>query len=322
MPQLELSCALSLNERTRPLLDGSVVPDGIALNTTTLSPGEMFYRQLKFGDFDVSEMSLASFTIARSHGDTEWLGLPVFTMRRFFHTGIWVRAGAGIEKPADLRGKRVGVPEFQQTAVVWIRAVLQDEFGLDPRDMEWFMERGPEVSPGGSTGFTPPAGVTFSHVPADTNLGAMLLDGSLDAVLFYVVRNNFIDRSRVRFEDRSDVHPLFPDPAAEGRRYYAKTGLFPINHCCVVRRSLAERHPWIVLNLYNAFVAAKAANATARAGLLEPFYETGLLAPEARADLARDPLAYGVRAARPEVETITRALHDQGLVERVVGLDE
>ncbi len=322
MTALSLSCALAVNERTRPLLDGSVIPQGISLATTALTPGEMFYRQLKFGDFDVSEMSLASFTIARSRGDDTWIALPVFTMRRFFHTEIWVRTAANIDSPAGLRGKRVGVPEFQQTAVVWDRAILHDEFGLDQREMEWFMERGAEMSHGGSTGFTPPPGVRFSHVPHDANLGTMMLDGSLDAVLFYVVRDNFIDRSKVRFEGRADVRPLFADPAAEARRYYAKTGLYPINHCVVVRRTLAEQHPWIVLNLYNAFVAAKNANAAARNALLVPYLETGLVPPEAAPGLARDPMPYGVRAARPELTTICRALHEQGLTQREVALDE
>src|SRR5262245_58614241 len=158
-PKLELSIALSDNENTRPLLDGVVEAEGLRLVPTAVHPSEMFWRQLKFGDFDVSEMSMSSLLIATSRGPTPWVALPVFTSREFFHTRVLVRADAGIAKPEDLRGKRVGVPEYQQTAAIWGRGVLQHEFGVHARDMEWFMERPPDKSHGGATGFMPPAGV-------------------------------------------------------------------------------------------------------------------------------------------------------------------
>src|SRR6202521_6196478 len=144
--RLELSIALSDNERTRPLLEGRVVPQGIRLVPTMVHPSEMFWRQLRFAEFDVSEMSMSSLLISTargaSPGPTPWVALPVFTTREFFHTRILVRADAGIAAPADLRGKRVGVPEYQQTAAIWGRGVLENEFGVRPRDMEFFMERG------------------------------------------------------------------------------------------------------------------------------------------------------------------------------------
>src|SRR6202521_4045774 len=136
--RLELSIALSDNERTRPLLEGRVVPQGIRLVPTMVHPSEMFWRQLRFAEFDVSEMSMSSLIIAVSRGaspgPTPWVALPVFTTREFFHTRILVRADAGIAAPADLAGKRVGVPEFQQTAAIWGRGALENEFGVRPRD--------------------------------------------------------------------------------------------------------------------------------------------------------------------------------------------
>src|ERR1700680_593638 len=140
-PKLELSLALSDNENTRPLLNGSMTAEGIRLIPTAVHPSEMFWRQLKFGDFDVSEMSMSSLLISTARGPTPWLALPVFTTREFFHTRMLVRANAGIATPADMRGKRVGVPEFQQTAAIWGRGVLEHEFGVKPREMEFFMER-------------------------------------------------------------------------------------------------------------------------------------------------------------------------------------
>jgi 4,5-dihydroxyphthalate decarboxylase len=135
MPRLQLSLIMSANPRSRPVLDGSVTPDGIDLTCTVAHPSEIFWRQLHFKEFDVSEMSLSSLLMAIARGNTDWVGLPIFTSRRFFHTWGWVRADAGIAGPSDLRGKRVGVPEYQQTAALWSRGVLQHEFGVAPTDM-------------------------------------------------------------------------------------------------------------------------------------------------------------------------------------------
>jgi 4,5-dihydroxyphthalate decarboxylase len=146
-----------------------------------LHGSEIFWRQLHFQDFDISETSLSSLLMATAQGNRDWVGIPVFTSRQFFHTNIWVRADAGIEQPADLKGKRVGVPEYQQTAARWARGVLQHEFGVHPKDVEWFMERTPERSHGGATGFQPPAGVKVNRIRAPPGGGQALLpqDGPL-----------------------------------------------------------------------------------------------------------------------------------------------
>jgi 4,5-dihydroxyphthalate decarboxylase len=318
---LELSIALSDNERTRPLLEGRVVPQGITLVPTMVHPSEMFWRQLRFAEFDVSEMSMSSLLIATSRGDTRWIAIPVFTMRKFFHTSIIVRTDSGIGKPADLRGKRIGVPEYQQTWAIWSRGILQHEFGVHAREIEWFMERNPDKSHGGATGFAAPAGVRVNQIPPQTNIGEMLLRGELHGALHYLVDRNLVDRSTV---DISAVtRTLFADPAAEGRRYYAKTGLFPINHTVVVRRSLLARHPWIALNLYSAFVAAKEEIARCGESYLHWYFETGLLDENAKHTLTQnDPLAYGFKAARPVLETIAQYVHEQGLSARKVELKE
>jgi 4,5-dihydroxyphthalate decarboxylase len=319
--KLELSIALSENENTRAVLDGRIAPDGIKLYPTALHPSEMFWRQLKFAEFDVSEMSMSSLTIATSQGPTQWVALPVFTTREFFHLRILVRVAAGIQSPADLRGKRVGVPEYQQTAALWSRGVLQHEFGVHPREIEWHMERTPETSHGGATAFKPPAGVTVNRIPPTTNIGEMLLRGELDATLLYLTHQNLVDRSRADLSNDARFKPLF-DRKAEGPRYFAKTGIYQINHGMVIRRSIFERYPWAALNIYNSFVQARAAVLRARDTSLHRHYEPGLIGDDVRRALATDPMAYGVKSSRKVLETITQYVHEQGLSPRRVGLQE
>jgi 4,5-dihydroxyphthalate decarboxylase len=320
--ELELSIALSGNEYTRALIDGTVKVNGIRLLPTEIHPSEMFWRQLKYAEFDISEMSAASFFIATSRGPTDWVGLPVYTMRQFFHTGILVRTDAGIDKPADLRGKRVGVPEYQQTSAIWSRGILEHEFGVKATEVDWHMERIPERSHGSSTGFTPPAGVRLNQIPATSSIGEMLMAGTLDATLLYLNDKNLVDRSRIDVEASPLIRPLFPDRDAERQRYYKKTGIYPLNHFVVVRRSLVEQHPWIPLNLYSAFLAAKAEVERYGNAMLKSYLELGLLGGEAKKGLAADPMAYGVKATRPVLETIAQYLHEQGLTSRRVGLEE
>lgn len=320
-PKLELSLALSDNENTRPLLDGTVEAEGIRLIPTAVHPSEMFWRQLKFGEFDVSEMSMSSLLIATSRGPTPWVALPVFTSRAFFHTWALVRSDAGISKPEDLRGKRVGVPEYQQTAAIWSRGVLQHEFGVHAREMEWFMERNPDKSHGGSTGFSPPPGVRLQYIPPSTDIGEMLVNAELDATLLYFGRRNLVDRSRADHTANARIRPLF-DNEKEGWRYFAVTGLYPINHTVVVRRALLEKHPWIALNLYSAFAAARAEVLRAGEEMLRPYYVTGLIEPETRNELANDPMAYGIKASRKVLETIAQYVHEQGLTARLVKIEE
>ena len=184
------------------------------------------------------------------------------------------------------------------------------------------MERTEEISHGGATGFRPPEGVTLHRIPAHDSIGAMLVDGRLDATLHYLTNTNMVDRSRVRLEDRPDIHLLFRDPAEEGRRYYAKTGLFPINHAMVIRRSIVEQNPWVVLNVYNAFREAKDRWLAQVLDAVQTHRQLGLLSREAAEALRKDPYPYGVVANRTILETIARYSHEQGLTPRLIALDE
>ena len=158
------------------------------------------------------------------------------------------------------------MPEYQQTAALWARGVLQQEFGVEPRHMEFWMERGASHSHAGAVGFTPPPGVTIHTIPPEKSLGGMMLAGELDAALHYIVDDNLVDRSTADLWNHPDIGPLFPDPVAEGIRYYRKTGIFPINHGMVIKREIAEKHPWAVLNLLKAFDRANDIANRERAG--------------------------------------------------------
>jgi len=322
MAKLQLSLIMGANDRSRPVLDGAVSPDGIDLTCTVAHPSEIFWRQLHFQEFDVSEMSLSSLLMAMASGNRDWIGLPIFTSRRFFHTGAWVRTDSGIDQPADLKGKRVGVPEYQQTAALWSRGVLKHEFGVEPEDLEWWMERTEERSHGGATGFRPPAGIRFNRIGANQSIGTMLMDGQLDATLLYITDNNLVDRSRITLEGNPKFRLLFPNPGAEGQRYFEKTGIFPINHGMVVRRSLYEQHPWVALNIFNAFRLAKELVGARMREMVSTHVELGLLGPDARKALSVDPYPYGVKSNQKVLETVVDYSFEQGLTPRRMQLDE
>ena len=320
--EIQLSIGMASNPRTWPILDGTVKADAIELLPSVLHPSELFWRQLRFADFDVSEMSFSSLMMATAKGDDRWVGLPVFTTRKFFHTWALIRRDAGIEAPADLKGKRVGVPEYQQTAALWTRGVLSHEFGVAPAEMEFWMERNPDHSHAGATGFTPPPGVTIHQIPQDKNIGAMMLAGELDATLLYIVNPNLVDRSTADLWNHPDIRPLFPDPVAEGARYYRKTGLYPINHGMVMKREVAERHPWAILNLFKAFERANDIADERRMAQVEYHLDTGAIPSEAAEALRRPMARHGIAANRKELETAAGYSHEQGLTPRLVELEE
>jgi len=316
------SIAVTSNPRTWPVIDGRVKPDGVDFTPIVLHPSELFWRQLRFAEFDVAELSVSSLMMAKSKGDDRFVGIPVFTSRKFFHTCVLVRRAAGIDTPADLKGKRVGVPEYQQTAALWARGVLQHEFGVAPSDIEFWMERPAARSHGGATGFQPPPGVTVNRIPLDKDMGSMMLSGELDATIYYHVDSNLIDRSTADLAGHPDIKPLFADSVAEGVRYYRKTGIYPINHAMVIKRELAERHPWAALNILKAFNQANEIARRERVEQAEYHVDTGLIAPEAKRALDTQILSHGIKANRRVVETIAQYSHEQGLTPRPAKLED
>ena len=183
------------------------------------------------------------------------------------------------------------------------------------------MERTPETSHGGATGFKAPEGVTVHQIPLTTNIGEMMVRGELDATLRDLTHANLVDRSRINLASDARFKPLF-DRAAEAKRYFAKTGIYQINHGMVIRRSIFERHPWAALNIYNAFAKARGDVIRARDTSLLRHFEPGLIGDDVRKALATDPMAYGVKGNRKVLETITQYVHEQGLTARRVALED
>jgi 4,5-dihydroxyphthalate decarboxylase len=320
--KLQLSLATASNPRSWPILDGTVAPDGIELVPTIMHPSEMFWRQLRFADFDVSEMSFSSLMMARARGDDRWVGLPIFTTRKFFHADILVRRDSGIEKPADLKGRRVGVPEYQQTAALWARGILQHEFGVNQTEMEFWMERVPSHSHAGAVAFKPPPGVTIHQIPVEKSIGSMMVSGELEAVIHYIRHDNLVDRSKVDLANHPGIKNIFGDAVAEGVRYFRKTGIYPINHGMVVRREIAEKHPWVVLNLLKAYDKANEVADAQRMEHASYHIDSGAISQDAAKALREPVLRHGIKANRKILETAAQYSLEQGLTPRLMKLDE
>ena len=318
----QLSIAFAANPRTWPILDGRAKPEGIDLVASVVGPSELFWRQLKYADFDVAEMSFSSFIIALSKGDDRFVGLPIFTTRRFFHSFILVRRDSGIEKPEDLKGKRVGVTEYQQTGALWTRGALEHEWGVAARDCEWFMERTPELSHGGATGFSPPEGVVLRQIPPEKSVASMMVSGELHACVHYRGHKTLVNRSSLDLFNHPEIRTLFPDPRKEGIRYMNKTGIFPINHGMVIRREIAEKHPWVAINLVQAFNEANRIADAERLEHCEYHIATGLLPAAAREALRKTVVKHGVAANRKTLEAAALHSAEQGLTPRLVTLGE
>jgi 4,5-dihydroxyphthalate decarboxylase len=324
MANLQLSLAITSNPRTWPIIDGRAKPEGIDFTMTVLGPAEMFWRQLRFAEFDVSEMSMSELMMIRQRGDDRFIGIPIFTTRRFYHTAMLVRKNAGIDGPADLKGKRIGVPEYVQTAALWSRGVLENEFGIAPNDMTFFMERVPERSHAGAIAFKAPPGVTINQIPPEKSIASMLLAGELDAYMAYFRKHapDMIDRSDVDLENHPDIKPLFADPAAEAARFYKKTGIYPINHGMVIKRTAYERNPWAVINILKAFGEANDITEAERREHVAYHLETGLVPADYRKPLGSRLINFGLKANRATLELAAKYSNQQGLTQRIMKMEE
>jgi 4,5-dihydroxyphthalate decarboxylase len=328
MPDLALSFISNFNERVEPLMNGTIKADGIEVIPTYSHPSETFWRQLRFQEFEVAEMSMSSYLIARSRG-VDMIGIPVFPSRRFFHADLSYHVDSGVKQPGDLVGKRIGVGEYQQTASLWARGVLDHDFGVSQYKVDWYMERTEELSHGGATGFKPPPGISLHRIPPEKSLATMLVDHEIDAapIAGHLSRAvNVIDRSthiRGSEGDWSKVKPLFPDQIAEAKRFISKYSFVPVNHTYIIRGDVYRANPEVAVKLYDAFLKAKAcANET----LLERIPAALVFAPEylamTRDILGEDPFPYGVKANAAMLQTLIGFSHEQGLTPRQMKLEE
>jgi len=315
--KLRLSIAIGDYDRTRALLDGRVQIDGANPVFMTLSPEETFFRALRQQAFDISELSLSSYVVKASRNECPYVALPVFLSRAFRHTSIWVRKDR-IRAPQDLKGKRVGVPEYQLTANVWARAILADDHGVQPRDVTWV--RGGIETPGRpeKIALALPADVRIEDAPADRTISDLLDTGDVDG--FIAPRPPAGAAAR-----NPQVRWLFDDPTAAAKDWYRRTGIFPIMHVVGVRRTLVRRHPWLPVAVLKAFAEAKALALDALADtsatkVTLPFVEEQLKA--ARETLGDDFWSYGVAGNEATLRAFVRHHHAQGLSNREMALDE
>ena len=327
MSKLSLGFISAFNERVEPLMNGTIEAEGIELIPTYSHPAETFWRQLKFGEFEVAEMSMSSFLIARSQG-ADMIALPVFPSRRLFQTELSYHIDSGITKPEDLADKRLGVAEYQQTAALWIRGILEHDFGVSQYKIHWYMERSEEMSHGAATGFKPPAGISFNRIAPNKSLASTLLENELDVAHVaspWVLQANALDRSsRIAGKgDWSKIKPLFPDRMAEGARFYKQHGFLPVNHAYIIRGDIYKKYPWVAFNLYTGFVKAKA---RAREQLLERIPSALFFAPEyaamTREMIGDDPFPYGIKANKAMLDTIVAFSHEQGLTPKKMTVEE
>ena len=320
MSDLPLSLLSVPGDLVDPLLDGHVKPEGIELTVTRTDGSTAYWRQLKFEEFDVSVMSVTSYMLAKSHG-WDAVGLPVFASRRFMHVDLSYHEDSGIRDAHDLAGKRVGVGEYQQTASVWLRGVFEHDFGVSQYKIEWYMERTEELSHGGSTGFEPPKGISFNRVPADKSLASMLVHNEIDVAgvgRAFQTRTNVIDRSfqiRAQDADWSKIKRLFPDPMAEGIRFFEKYGCVPATQMYVIRGDVYREHPWIAFNLYEAFLRSKQIAVDTIADRIPSLLIFGRdYLANTRKVLGNDPYPYGLNANRKMLDTVYDFAVEQGLV--------
>ncbi len=328
MAKLTLSFISAFNERVELLMNGTIEAEGIELIPTYSHPAETFWRQLKFHEFDIAEMSMSSFLIARSHG-IDMLALPVFPSRRLFQTELSYHAGSGIDRPEDLAGKRVGVAEYQQTAALWIRGILEHDFGVSQYKVHWYMERSEELSHGAATGFKPPPGISFNRIAPDKSLASTLAAHELDAAHIaspWVLRANTLDRSSrigASGADWNTIRPLFPDRMVEGARFFKKHGFLPVNHAYVIRGDVERRYPWLAASLYDGFLRAKTAfqeTLPAKIPAVLLFGQEYLAITQAI--FGDDPFPYGIKNNAAMLDTITTYSYEQGLTPRKMNFEE
>ncbi|NUA27800.1 ABC transporter substrate-binding protein [Cupriavidus basilensis] len=317
MTKLRLSVAMGDYDRTRALLDGRVQIDGVDPVYMTLNPEEMFFRAMRSQDFDITELSFSSYLVKHSRGDCPYIAVPVFLSRAFRHTSIYVRKDR-IKRPEDLKGCRIGIPEYQLTAIVWARAILQDEFGIRPSDVTWV--RGGIDMPGRpeKVKLQLPADVRVEPAPEGRTISDMLDHGEIDG--FIAPR----PPSATALHNEN-IAWLFDDPTAEAKHYFRRTGVFPIMHVVGVRKTLAQAHPWLPGAVFKAFSQSKAhalaqLSDTSATKVTMPFVEEMLKA--ARETLGEDYWSYGVQANRRTLETFVRHHHGQGLSERLVPVED
>jgi 4,5-dihydroxyphthalate decarboxylase len=303
----------------RPLKDGAVRAEGMEINFITINrPPEVHWRMGVHSEFDAAEMSFGSFVAGKARGDFPFVGIPAFVYRKFRHSCAYVNVDAAIENPEDLKGKRVGVPEWQMTATVWLRGFIQDDFGVRPRDVYWLTGGLESSARKEKVSLRLPPEIKIENIAPGKNLSDMLVAGEIDALLTAQVPVPYVKRV-------PQVKRLFANPRRVETEHFQRTGIFPIMHVMVIREEFYKRHPWVAQSLYKALLEAKN-------HCIEGIYRndaihsalpwTGPHADEIRKLMGRDFWPYGVEPNRKTIETFLRYSTEQGLTARTLAVEE
>jgi 4,5-dihydroxyphthalate decarboxylase len=317
MAKLRLTLACWDYDRTRALQDGRVEVEGVDLTYLPLRVEETFWRMLRYGEFDAAEMSTGSYLMSRDKGAPKLIAIPVFPSKTFRHSCIYINTDSGIRKPADMAGKRVGVPEYQITMATWVRGILQHEYGVAPEKMKWLT--GGEEHPGreDKVRHNLPPNIDIRPIPPGNTLSGMLETGDIDAMISAHMPSPFVRR-------HPKVQRLIPNFREVEQDYFRRTKIFPIMHTVVIREEVYEKNPWIAQSLFKAFNESKKL-------CQEAMYEFSALKymlawsidemEKEREILGDDPWTYGLEANRHVLETLVQYTHEQGLISKRLDID-
>jgi 4,5-dihydroxyphthalate decarboxylase len=317
MAKLQLTLACEDYDRTRPIKERRIKPEGVEINYLVMPVEEIFWRMMKYEEFDVSELSMGAFLTAAARGRRPFVAIPVFPSRTFRHRCIFVNTTSGIERPEDLRGKRMGVPEYSMTAAVWLRGLFEHEYGIPPSEIHWIQAGEEQPGRKDRVDFEMPPGVRMDS-KNDRTLNEMIASGEIAAMMSPRMPTCFL-------EGAPNVRRLFPNYRQAEMEYFAKTGLFPIMHLIVIKRAIYEKDPWVAQTLYKAFCEAKDL-------CMRELYDTNILRvslpwtsaeyEETRDLMTADYWPYGLNSNRMNLETLHGYLYEQGLIKQRLNLNE
>ncbi len=318
MGKLPLTVATWDYDRVQALVDGRVRIEGCDVNYLTLAPEETFFRAFGNCEFDVAEMSMSSYLIALSRGQCGYQAIPVFPSRCFRHSAIYIRTDRGIDKPQDLRGRVVGVPEYQMTAALWARGILADEYGVAAHEMRWRNGGLEETGRHEKLSLDLPPNISLEPIAADETLSEMLRTGAIDAVVTARAPSSFT-------RGAPNVGRLFPDFRSVEKAYFKKTGIFPIMHVLGIRKELLAQQPWLASSVFKAFVEAKTAclpnfESTAALRLMLPWVVSEV--DDTRQVMGDDFWPYGFAENRVTLEAAVKYSAEQGLSRRRMTVEE
>jgi 4,5-dihydroxyphthalate decarboxylase len=318
MADIPITIACGNYDRCRAIRDGRVKVEGCDVTYLPLYPEEIFFRAFRYQEFDVAELSFSSYIRTVAAGTSNYVGIPAFVSRLFRHSGIYVRADAGIEKPEDLRGKRIGLPEYQITAVVWMRGMLQHEYGVKPTEIHWRSGGQEEAGRDERVPLKPIPGLDLQPIGHDQTLVGMLRDGELDALFTARGPSSFL-------RGEPHIRRLFPDTRAAEQAYFKKTRMFPLMHLVGIRKELVAQYPWLPTSVYKAFCEAKALAMVDLLDVNALMVTLPWMIPETEDTIklmGPDYWGYGVHENMREIEALTQYVYEQGLVDRKLSAEE